>query len=75
MDICLNVEVNFKDFMGIIVLYWLFVLKFFYEYNFGDDEILMFFVEKCISGGGRFKKLLSFRRKLVDRGYVEDDDS
>lgn len=75
LDICLNVEVNPKDPTGITVPYRLLVPKLFYEYNPGDDEILTSPAEKRTSGGGRFKKLLSFRRKPADRGYVEDDDS
>ena len=49
--------------------------ELFYEYTPGDDEIASP-VEKRASGG-RFKKLLSFRRKPAeDRGgYVEDEDS
>jgi hypothetical protein len=73
LDICLNVEVNPKDPTGITVPYRLLVPKLFYEWTPGDDEISTPPAEKS-SGGGRFKKLLSFRRKPVGHEYIEGDE-
>jgi hypothetical protein len=74
LDICLNVEVNPKDPTGITMPYRLLVPKLFYEYTPGDDDISTLPAEKRASGG-RFKKLLSFRRKPAERDYDDDEYS
>lgn len=63
LDICLNVEVNPKDPTGITVPYRLLVPKLFYEYTPGDDDLSMATGGEKEGAGGRFKKLLSFRKK------------
>ena len=73
LDICLNVEVNPKDPTGITMPYRLLVPKLFYEWTPGDDELSTPPAEKR-SSGGRFKKLLSFRRKPEGHRYIEGEE-